>query len=432
MASLDETQREAFEQRLAREILISERVRASLLAFIPSLTMLAFLFMSAAYPELMGELLRGSVDRLPIGLFLCVVAAYEFFALFSIERHLRSGKPHRMVRRYVDAFVEVSIPTCVVLYYAADVGAARALLMPTTFIYFLFILLSTLRLNFALCFFTGAVAAAEYAAVAFILLAGQDGDLGSLASFPHHFGKAAILLVSGIAAGFVARRLRRGFASALESIEERSRVVALFGQHVSPAVAEKLLATNAQQPTEMKNVCVMFLDIRNFTAFSEKRSPEEVVDYLNVVFDTAIESVKRHHGIVNKFLGDGFMAIFGAPIAEGNPCADAIDASLEILAGLKALVEAGKLAPTRVGIGVHAGSAVVGSVGSATRKEYTVIGDVVNVASRLETLNKTFGSQLLVTEHVWEASGKKLDHVVARDPLSVRGREETVRIFELA
>jgi len=431
MASLDETQREAFEERLAREILVSERVRASLLAFIPSLTMLAFLFMSAAYPELMSELLRGSVDRLPIGLFLCVVAAYEFFALFSIERHLRSGKRHRMVRRYFDAFVEVSIPTCVVLYYAADVGAARALLMPTTFIYFLFILLSTLRLNFALCFFTGAVAAVEYAAVAFVLLSG-DSELGSLASFPHHFGKAAILLVSGIAAGFVAQRLKRGFASALESIEERSRVVALFGQHVSPAVAEKLLATNAQQATEMKNVCVMFLDIRNFTAFSEKRSPEEVVDYLNVVFDTAIESVKRHHGIVNKFLGDGFMAIFGAPIAEGNPCADAIDASLEILEGLKGLVAAGKIVPTRVGIGVHAGAAVVGSVGSSTRKEYTVIGDVVNVASRLETLNKAFGSQLLVTEQVWEASGKKLEHVVAREPLSVRGREEAVRIFELA
>jgi adenylate cyclase len=432
MASVDATQREAFEERLSREILVSERVRASLLAFVPSVTMLAFLFTSAAYPELANDVLRGSVDRLPIGLFLCVVAAYEFFALFSIERHIRSGKRHRMVRRYVDAFVEVSIPTSVVLYYATDVGAARALLMPTTFIYFLFILLSTLRLDFALCFFTGAVAAAEYAAVALIFLSGHDSELGSLASFPHHLGKAAILLVSGVAAGFVARRLRRAFASALESIEERGRVVALFGQHVSPAVAAKLLSTGAEQATELKNVCVMFLDIRDFTAFSEKRSPEEVVGYLNLVFETAIESVKRHHGIVNKFLGDGFMAIFGAPIAEGNPCADAIDASLEILDGVKALVDAGKIAPTRVGIGVHAGAAVVGSVGSATRKEYTVIGDVVNVASRVETLNKTFGSQLLVTEQVWEASGRTLDHVVAREPLSVRGREQPVRIFELA
>jgi adenylate cyclase len=135
---------------------------------------------------------------------------------------------------------------------------------------------------------------------------------------------------------------------------------------------------------------------------------------------------------VNKFLGDGFMAVFGAPIAEGNACADAVAAGLDVLARVEELVTGGRIAPTRVGLGLHAGPAIVGTIGSSSRKEYTVIGDVVNVASRVEALNKELGSRMLVTEEVWRASARKGDAPVAREPLHVRGREMPIRIFQLA
>jgi adenylate cyclase len=176
----------------------------------------------------------------------------------------------------------------------------------------------------------------------------------------------------------------------------------------------------------------MFLDIRNFTAFSENRSPEQVVDYLNLVFDSTIDAVVGRHGIVNKFLGDGFMAVFGAPIAEGNASAAAVEAALDILARLDRLVGEGKIPPTQVGIGLHAGEAVVGNIGSAQRKEYTVIGDVVNVASRIEALNKQLGTQVLASEEVWTACGRADLRAVARDPISIRGRVQQVRIWQLA
>src|SRR5262249_10844554 len=122
----------------------------------------------------------------------------------------------------------------------------------------------------------------------------------------------------------------------------------------------------------------------------------------------------------------------GAPAAEGNPCAAAVDAGLEVLERIDALASGARIPPTRVGLGLHAGPAIVGNIGSAKRKEYTVIGDVVNVASRVESMNKELDSRMLVTEQVWRAAGKTNVEPVAQDLLHLRGREASVKIFRLA
>jgi adenylate cyclase len=431
--------RDVFERRLAQEILAAERFRATLLAVLPTAAMLAFLAITSAYPDVIATLLRGKFDRLPVGLFLCAVAGFEFHVLHATEKMLRNGTRPSALRGYGYAFVETSLPTLVIVYYATIIGPVQALLMPTAFVYFLFILLSTLRLDFALSAFTGLVAALEYAAVA--LLWSVDSGVGDvsvdpmLASLPHHLGKAFILFVAGISAGFVARRLRKSFTRAIESIEERSRILGVFGQHVSPEVVDQLVAGGAEVAGELREVCVMFLDIRDFTSFAEKRSAADVVTYLNTIFGEAVDAVVQRRGIVNKFLGDGFMAVFGAPIADGNPCAAAVDAGLDLIGRIARLASEGRIPATRVGVGLHAGPAVVGNIGSAHRKEYTVIGDVVNVASRVEALNKALGSQMLVTEEVWRAAGLDESRGVTplpRDPIQVRGRETHVKILQLA
>jgi adenylate cyclase len=425
--------REAFEERLAREILATERFRATLLAVLPTIAMLAFLAVSSAYPEAITTLLHGKFDRVPVGLFLCAVAGFEFHVLYATEKVLKIGGRASALRRYVYAFIETSLPTLVIVYYATILGPVQALLMPSAFVYFVFILLSTLRLDFMLCTFTGLVAAAEYAGLA-LFWGSADTTVAEpvLTSLPQHLAKACILLVAGIAGGFVAGRLRKSFMSAIESVAERAHVLQVFGQHVSPEVVERLVAEEANAKSELREVCVMFFDIRDFTAFAEKRSAEEVVEYLNKIFDAAVDAIVKHRGIVNKFLGDGFMAVFGAPTSEGNTCAAAVDAGLEVLARIDALAAAGRIPPTRVGLGLHAGQAIVGNIGSTRRKEYTVIGDVVNVASRVEALNKELGSRMLVTEQVWSAAGKQGTEPLAREPLHVRGREASVKIFQLA
>ncbi len=206
--------RDVFERRLAREMLATERFRATLLAVLPTVAMLAFLAITSVYPDAVTTLLRGKVDRLPVGLFLCAVAGFEFHVLYATEKMLREGTRPSALRGYGYALVETSLPTLVIAYYATIVGPMRALLMPMAFVYFVFILFSTLRLDFALSAFTGLVAATEYAAVALFGSIDQSsaeaGD-STLSSLPQYLGKACILFVAGISAGFVARRLRKSF-----------------------------------------------------------------------------------------------------------------------------------------------------------------------------------------------------------------------------
>ena len=176
----------------------------------------------------------------------------------------------------------------------------------------------------------------------------------------------------------------------------------------------------------------MFLDIRNFTGFAEKKTPEQVVQYLESLFGFMIEIVNRNNGIINKFLGDGFMAVFGAPLSDGRDCENAVRSAREILERVRSESESGAILPTTIGIGLHAGRAVTGSIGSAERKEYTVIGDVVNLASRIEKMNKQFGSQLLISEMVSEAAGTEAVGAISKGMVNVRGRESGIEIYQLA
>ncbi len=413
--------REAFERRLVREILGAERFRALLLFAIPTVALFALVVVGGAYPDTIATVLHGRFDRAPVGFFLMIVAAFELYVLAWLRGLLERNERPSTMRRYVHAFVETSLPSAVILYYATSDGPVEAMRMPSAFVYSIFILLSTLGLDSILCAFTGFVAAAEYAAIA-ALWGALDARVA---------GKAAVLLVSGIAAGFVARRLRSSFTRAIESVGERARILGVFGQHVSPEVVERLVAGKAEVRSEQRLVCVMFLDIRNFTSFAEAHGASEVVDYLNVVFEATIDAVVSRHGIVNKFLGDGFMAVFGAPTVEEDASGAAVDAALDIVARIDRLVDEGKIPPTKVGIGLHTGHAVVGNIGSAQRKEYTVIGDVVNVASRIEALNKELGTSVLASDDTWQAAKRPAVNATPHDEIMIRGRKKPIRVWEL-
>src|SRR5262249_4864572 len=123
-------------------------------------------------------------------------------------------------------------------------------------------------------------------------------------------GKAVVLLASGVAAGLVAVQLRRKISRTFHALQERERAVNAFGQQVSPQIAEELLRQGPGMASRRSFVCVMFMDIRNFTPLCENRSPEEIVALQNGVFSIAVDVVNRHHGVINQFLGDGFMATF--------------------------------------------------------------------------------------------------------------------------
>lgn len=214
--------------------------------------------------------------------------------------------------------------------------------------------------------------------------------------------------------------------------EEQDRILRVFGRHTAPEVVETLLQTGPELDSRRQRICVMFLDIRGFTGFSEQRSPEEVVDFLNTIFDRTIALVNRHHGIIHQLLGDGFMALFGAPFSRGNDCRNALNAAQAIVESVKVACEKGFLPPTRLGIGLHAGEVVAGLVGSNIHKEYKVTGDVVNLASRIEQLTKQYDAQVLLSEAVWNELGEPAPPVEPLGPTAIRGREEPVMLYKAA
>ena len=425
-----------FEDQFALESLKSERLRVSILigAVVSSVTLLMLLmpFFYDQFQEVFHGNIKGFLVAVVIlfGANLCYLGA-EYIILGRLIRKLLKPIP---AMKYVSAFVETSIPTVGIMIGSLFLGPIYTLFTPAAFIYPLFISLSALRLNVRLCIFTGAVAGVEYSLLAIYLIQKASGTVVEpiLSGIPQHLFRGFLLFLTGVVTGLVTLQIKKRIRNSYSVVQERNRISRTFGEYVSPEVMGKLLDLKPDLRSENKNVCVMFLDIRNFTGFAEKRSPEEVVQYLESLFEFMIEIVNRHHGIINKFLGDGFMAVFGAPLSDGKDCLNAVEAAQEILARLKQEVEAGTILPTTVGIGLHAGEAVTGSIGSALRREYTVIGDVVNLAARIEKLNKQFDSQLLISEMVWQAVGDDQGKAMPMGHVQVRGREQAIQVYQVA
>jgi len=417
---------------LDREVVRSERRRVLVLACMLSVILTLILLLIVLAPGLVKSIFHGRIPvRMALAAFLPFIG-YEIFAAGLLTVLVRRGRSFPIVGRYANAVIETSFPTLLLYLLTRYIAAPIAFGSWPALLYFLFIILSTLRLDFLLSAFTGAVAAVELFVLAIFLLhlAWQTDDLTR--SIPYHLTRSAVLLAAGVLAGAVGVTIRRQFERTIAAASARDRVINLFGQHVSPLVVERLLAVDAAELSDMRRVCIMFVDIRGFTAAARDRRPADVVARLDAVFAILVDIVDRHHGIVNKFLGDGLLAIFGAPIEDPGAAANAVAASREMLRAIAA-ANAGSAWPIRIGIGLHIGEAVVGTVGSPRRKEYTVIGDTVNLASRLESLNKDMGSELLVSQAVREAAGEAaIANGVLLGPVPVRGYAEPITVWRLA
>src|SRR6202030_2933658 len=225
-------------------------------------------------------------------------------------------------------------------------------------------------------------------------------------------------------------QLRRSFAASLRAANARDRITNLFGQHVSPEVVERLLLEGASTESDIRQGALVLVDFRSITAGARSRSPQDVVDRLDGAFAVLVEILDRHGGIVNKFLGDGFLALFGAPFEVPETAQHAVAAAREMLVAMGRINDATSW-PLRIGIGIHFGEVVAGNIGSPRRKEYTVIGDTVNLAARLEALNKQFGSQILISSAVRDGLGKACPDAISLGEVPVRGYEAPMTVWQL-
>ena len=424
-----------YQDSLTTEILRSERLRVTILAGLFAFAACAYSFFAFA-PGLLDFAFRVRLQaQLPWILSLqALVLAYELALRAAIGWLIEHRREPPAALRFLNALVETSIPTVMLFMAVSFMGARDALGSPAFLLYFFFILLSILQLDARLCLFTGLVAAVEHFIFAYLVIGtletGPQVEMWRAPVF--HFNRSLILFVAGLVAGLLARQIKRQVEASLRTVQERDRAVRIFGQYVSPQIADKLLHQPVELGGELRNVCVMFLDIRNFSSYAAGERPEAVMAYLNTLFGFMIDIVNEHQGIVNKFLGDGFMAVFGAPIDDAERCAHAVGASLEILERLDRLNAAGTIHPTRVGIGLHMGEAVTGNVGSSQRKEYTIIGDVVNMASRLEQATKEFQARLLISEAVRRSLAGAMTGIEDLGPVELKGQPNPAHVFKVA
>ena len=417
-----------FNAALMRQTLNTELLRVKALIA----TALIFLAISAVTdvfePRIVQWIWPSTVGVLAVYGIIAAFVAFETLVLFRIKSDIRHGRDVPIVWRYVSVLVETSLPTLVLMMQIEGIGPDKALGFGAPLVYFIFIILSTLRLDFWLSSFTGLVAAAELLTVA--LLDRPSIDVSQNPEIYYHGERSFIIFLGGILAGAVGVQLRRQFAASIAAASARDRVTDLFGQHVSPQVVERLMKEGTAEARDIREVAVMFVDFRGFTAASRSKTPQEIVERLDGAFAVLVDILERHGGIVNKFLGDGFLALFGAPFETRDVAPQAVAAAREMVEAMDR-VNVTSSWPLRIGIGIHLGEVVAGSVGSPRRKEYTVIGDTVNFASRLEALNKEFGSHLLISREVRDAAGDGARDAVFHGEVAVRGYDRRFEVWQL-
>jgi class 3 adenylate cyclase len=229
----------------------------------------------------------------------------------------------------------------------------------------------------------------------------QDDDLGALA------------------ASF--NRMQAGLA-------ERQRLQAAFGTYVDPALAARLLEQGDDVFTgERREVTVMFVDVRDFTPFAEANTAEDTVARLNALFEIVVPAVVDAGGHVNKFLGDGALAVFGAP----NDVADHADAAVSAAVLIHRLVAERFGGELRIGIGINTGVVIAGTIGGGGHLEFTLIGDTTNVAARVEQLTKTTGDAILLTHQTVDALVRRPQGLTDRGSYALKGKSAPVQVFGL-
>ena len=415
-----------FRRALTQEVMGTEllRIKALIATAVVLCIIVGIVYLFAT--EAVSRVWHGNLTPLYLYAIIGPFILFEWWVHGAIQRHMRRGLDLPLYRRYLGALIETSMPTVALAVHIDSMGSVAALGFVAPMIYFIFIILSTLRLDFWLSTFTGAVAATQLFCMAMFYHPAGGAETGIF----YHAARSLIVLVCGVLAGAVGHQLRRQFEASIKAATARDRITNLFGQHVSPQVVERLMAEGTRTDSDIRRVAVMFVDFRSFTAGARTRTPQEVVDRLDGAFAILVDILDRHGGIVNKFLGDGFLALFGAPLEAPDPAHKAVAAAREMLEANARVNEATSW-PLRIGIGIHIGEVVAGNIGSPRRKEYTVIGDTVNFASRLEALNKDFNSQFLISEAVRDALGEACGDAVSLGEVEVRGYERPMAVWRL-
>jgi adenylate cyclase len=245
-----------------------------------------------------------------------------------------------------------------------------------------------------------------------------------------------IVLFSYVVVGIVFSLFLRNIKSTIYEAVKNEVATSQLCRYFSPKVRDQIMSEEGQKAMNrghQKNVVVLFSDIRNFTTFCESRTPEEVVAFLKDYHSRMVAAIYKFSGTLDKFIGDGIMATFGTPLPTENDSENALNAALEMVQALETMnrerLSRGE-AEIQQGIGIHYGPAIVGNVGSEERLEYTVIGDAVNIASRLESSTKELGEKIIISSELNSRISDQFSTTL-KGSVALKGRNEPVEVYSV-
>jgi adenylate cyclase len=260
-----------------------------------------------------------------------------------------------------------------------------------------------------------------------------EAGIGLLFSLPPYLMRAVMLSLVGLATALVMVRSRRLLVRAVSETARRANLARFLPAEVAPLVGENEVASWRQG--RRQQAAILFIDIRQFTAHAEKMDPARLSIFVSSFRRRVMRAARTYGGVVDKFIGDGALLVFGVPEPQSDDCARAIACAHKLLALLDRWnIKRGFDPPVRVGIGIHAGEVYFGLVGDDRRLEFTVLGDVVNVAAKIEQATKRFDAALLASEAVVMRAGQPSEwQAVGREPLGGRGEDLVILApFELS
>ena len=225
--------------------------------------------------------------------------------------------------------------------------------------------------------------------------------------------------------------LTGSFVEMGRGLQEREKIKDAFGKFVNRSIADMVLRDEVHLGGQKQDVTILFSDLRNFTAQSELMQPEDVVEFLNRYFTRMVQCINEKSGIVDKFIGDAIMALWGTPVPTENDTEMAIDAALAMRKAIADFNDENRgsaLQNVQMGCGINTGPVIAGQIGSPDRMEYTVIGDTVNLASRIESLNKPFGTDILITENAYKRV-KGVYDCVPMEKIRVKGKKGIIQVY---
>jgi adenylate cyclase len=363
---------------------------------------------------------------------------YGLFIYFMARLQLIRG-----IYQYVIFLPVIFLPSLiyVISYFVLPSGTATYITGVPSYLYLFVLIMTGFLYNRNFSFFSGAVISIQYFVVYLLgrehllkIITPDDIMYQDMTSIPFYLIKAGIMLFAGVFIGVFSENAKKLIIKIITEEKEKHQIDKLFGQFVSTEIKDKIISEKKEIIAENKEVVVLFSDIRSFSTYSETTPPEVVVNQLNQYFDRMVLSITQHGGTVDKFIGDAVMAVFDGLIELDDPCSNAVEAAIMMKDELKRLNtkwENEGFHTFRMGIGLSFGGVTQGTLGSHNRKEFTVIGDTVNSAARLEDLTKQYDSvDIIITDLVYDNLNSKLKEVCDYlGTVKVKGKENPIKIY---